>query len=476
MMKSIGNGIDTRATLFVDGGEIVRVVAPEWCAFYQGLDQDRTYKDLAKEKLLASTSCSLNQANQSLQIRQPILPFVSYPHEWSPEMMREAALSCLRLHRNLFERNLCLTDSHGWNLVFDGASPLWVDVTSIGPYCGDTVSGSLQQFEESFVNALRLLSLGHDEVVRAVISHTFQYIDRPLTDSMCTRSLPDASRLTRMVSTLSHAAEIPLRRANGLLAKRKFNSYKFKQPSEAIAATDYLQKLVSEIDITAKTEGWTDYIQAGLEPLLKEEVSSNSFSYHRFENLKFDSVHKILVNVREECDSVVDLACNKGLFTHVAHLIGFRSAGMDIDPGAIDEMQRLTGELELNVNAAVNDIVSPREAGGMLVNQLPDFSERFSADCVLCLALVHHLYFGKYQMDFFRISDLMTYYTKKILVVEFVPPDDSYLRENYENQSRYETYTEENFLAGMSTNFNVVESKPSFPDGRALWVMHKLQK
>ena len=109
----------------------------------------------------------------------------------------------------------------------------------------------------------------------------------------------------------------------------------------------------------------------------------------------------------------------------------------------------------------------------MLTSPLPRFAERLNADCALCLALVHHLYFGKYQMTFERIIRLCSFYCKKFAIIEFIPSNDPFLREAYESSGRYGSYNEAQFVSALRTAFEVVAVSPSFPAGRSLWILRK---
>jgi hypothetical protein len=48
-------------------------------------------------------------------VEQPLLPLVSYPSEWSFEMLRDAALLTLQIQSELVERGLSLKDATAFN-------------------------------------------------------------------------------------------------------------------------------------------------------------------------------------------------------------------------------------------------------------------------------------------------------------------------------------------------------------------------
>ena len=58
------------------------------------------------------------------------LPFVSYPYEWSFEMLRDAALLQLDLVLAGLDEGIGLKDASAYNVQWKGASPVFVDVAS----------------------------------------------------------------------------------------------------------------------------------------------------------------------------------------------------------------------------------------------------------------------------------------------------------------------------------------------------------
>ena len=58
------------------------------------------------------------------------LPFVSYPYEWSFEMLRDAALLQLDLVLAGLDEGIGLKDASAYNLQWKGVSPVFVDVAS----------------------------------------------------------------------------------------------------------------------------------------------------------------------------------------------------------------------------------------------------------------------------------------------------------------------------------------------------------
>ena len=58
------------------------------------------------------------------------IPFISYPYEWCFSMLRDAALLHLELMTAALEEDFILKDASAFNVQWDGASPVFIDVGS----------------------------------------------------------------------------------------------------------------------------------------------------------------------------------------------------------------------------------------------------------------------------------------------------------------------------------------------------------
>ncbi|MFL5893983.1 MAG: methyltransferase, partial [Thermoleophilaceae bacterium] len=63
-------------------------------------------------------------------LRHELIPFVSYPYEWTPGMLRDAALLTLDLMLASLDEDLVLKDATPYNVQFRGSRPVFVDVGS----------------------------------------------------------------------------------------------------------------------------------------------------------------------------------------------------------------------------------------------------------------------------------------------------------------------------------------------------------
>ena len=86
---------------------------------------------LQTEKLIPKTTVTDYQLEGfDLILEHELIPAVSYPHEWSFTMLKDAALCVLRLNEIALKFGFETKDCHAYNVVFHHNQPLFVDIGS----------------------------------------------------------------------------------------------------------------------------------------------------------------------------------------------------------------------------------------------------------------------------------------------------------------------------------------------------------
>src|SRR5262245_56860148 len=120
-----------RVLLAPDG--VYRALSETGLADWQALDESGLAAELIGEgKLVGTTLADQAQASSvgaelpqtpAGVLRRERIPFVSYPYEWSFEMLREAALLQLELTDRALDHGLILKDATPYNVQFVGSRP-----------------------------------------------------------------------------------------------------------------------------------------------------------------------------------------------------------------------------------------------------------------------------------------------------------------------------------------------------------------
>lgn len=89
-------------------------------------------------------------------ITHPRITPVTYPFEWTFTALKRAALLHLDLQLGAFDAGLAFRDASAYNILFDGTTPVFVDLGSFAPYTEGEHWMGLSQFCREFLNPLLL--------------------------------------------------------------------------------------------------------------------------------------------------------------------------------------------------------------------------------------------------------------------------------------------------------------------------------
>src|SRR5262245_5200851 len=161
---------DPDGRLFWLNGELYRAISLEKTPFFERLFDDATIADLTKRDLLVhSERTNLTLEGYGMVVHHQLVPFVSYPNEWCAAMFKDAALTYLNLLEELIPRGLTLKDTHPWNLLFEGAKPVYVDFTSIRPLALDSGGPDYNKFCRYYVYPITLMAREHGRIARYLL-------------------------------------------------------------------------------------------------------------------------------------------------------------------------------------------------------------------------------------------------------------------------------------------------------------------
>src|SRR5450756_366311 len=120
---------------------IFRVVLPRAVERWRQFAASGLAADLQSAGLLVRSSevdageivSQLNLPEGSLLFEHECIRFVSYPYEWTFDMLRDAALLHLEILERSLKHNWILKDATPYNVQYAGVKPLFIDVLSFAP-------------------------------------------------------------------------------------------------------------------------------------------------------------------------------------------------------------------------------------------------------------------------------------------------------------------------------------------------------
>lgn len=164
---------DLNGRLFRWQGELYRGIPKQSSAFYSDLFERGIIDELINKRLLVETAVTdIQLEGFDLVIWHRTVSPLIYPHEWSDQMLGDAAEKQIAFTKELHRHNLTCGDAHPLNLVFDGTDPLFVDLGSIvrlNTHRDGKSWHKQDQFRTFFINPLRLMTTGQDRMARWVL-------------------------------------------------------------------------------------------------------------------------------------------------------------------------------------------------------------------------------------------------------------------------------------------------------------------
>ena len=427
---------DSTGRLFHWEGKVYRAIRAESAQFYRGLLEKYDIRGLFDRGLVGTSIAPLSLEGYSLVLEHDRIPTISYCMEWGTEMLRDAALLICDLTARLHDRGLVLKDVHPWNILFDHGRPVFIDWGSIFPV-SEVAEWPYLQFRDRFIWPLYLMAAGAFRIAR-----------------LSMLGPPGSLRLGDVVRLLLKKIPLPD------LVRCWRSDLELKRGRFRVDA-DYFQSLRRSIESIPLTEGktkWSDY-----------DLPYRNLSFQPAEDwpLKARSVHKVLRELRPQ--TVTDIGCNKGWFSQLAAFGGASVTAIDTDEPSINALYRDSRTKNLPILPLVMDICYPTPPHG-LFQVYPAPETRLGGDLVMALALVHHLVF-KSGLSFQVIAAQLAAFARRYLIVEFVPPGDSWVDKWMTD--KFSWYNQENFVSALRKFFPRIEILDSSPSPRVLLVCHR---
>ena len=412
---------DPQGRVFRAGSRLYRGVPASSAAFCTRLFDSGVVAALMEKGLLVPTSrTALTAEGFALVLEHENVPHVSYPFEWPGELLRAAALHTLAVLEELARHGLTLKDAHGWNVLFAGCRPVFVDFGSITEARSGEPWGAEQEFREYFLHPLELMAAGHLRLARGLLRDFEQGIGIGICASITGVGIPPRP--------------------------------------EGTAPIAWYRERIAALGLRPPATGWSDYYKGEFPPLTPD--ASWTPKHH--------AVRDLLRQYRPA--SVLDIGANRGWYALLAASSGARVVAFDNDEVCVNQLYRDASGLQLPVQPLVMSCLNPTPRYGLGAGLMESAAERLQCDLVLGLALVHHMVF-KMHLNFDQIATGLAAYTKRTLVVEFPPKDDIHVSQWMSD--RYAWYTVENFTAALRRHFPKINPVASHPAPRVLLVCER---
>jgi SAM-dependent methyltransferase len=483
-------GFDSAGEPFISGDRVLRGIYPGCADVVRKVLSICEQHDLFSHGIVGTRELAENphpELGYEMVLEHERIPFVSYPHEWSASMFKEAALLHNALYERLEEHGLTLKDWHPLNILFSGTKPVFVDFTSIIPVDRlpsqshlkpahtpsmfrnrwDATSKAVYEmyrvmFEPYFGLPLAMMDLGHHAKARKRIYETTLNTSN---DIITRREVFDHSLLHRI------RYEVEERLLRFSLNQRGVQKPRFFRR---------VRHSIAHRQAALKGSAYSSYYEDKNEAFAADPSPDWTNKQH--------GVHRALTTMKPA--TVLDLGSNTGWFSMLAAKLGSRVVAVDLDEASIDRLFADARRQNADILPLVCNLVRPlpplpakvfpdEPSLSRIGDSAPLISvpnERLRCEMVMALAIVHHLALGQsHPLD--EIARILGGLATKYLCVEFVDLNDQMITTDRgffpaynASPDSFTWYSKENFISTLGFQFDKIEEIPSHPETRTLLV------
>ena len=455
---------DPHGQVFVLDDRVVRVLKGGGIGIYREMAAAGILEDLTRQGLLVA-SCPASPdaiaalgavsaedalaAEDALTIEHPRLPVISYPYEWTFGALKAAALCHLEVQIAALERGWTVIDGTAYNVQFVGAAPIFIDVTSFRRHVEPEYWHGYAQFMDQFVNPLLIASgapLPFNGLYRGSINGIAPGLTRRLLSwrqKLDWRVLLNVSgRLWSEARALKAGASSQQPARGGRPGKQ------------------------AQLEIFRLFHQWIEGLQPHSATPTYWLGYSDALPYTEAESQAKRAFVSAFIAARRP-GLVCDVGCNTGDYAVAALEAGAGMVvGLESDAVAANTAFTRAAEARLPFLPLVVDASDPSPARGWHGRERRALTDRVRADCVLALAVTHHLVVSGIPLD--KVVDWLFEFAPSG-IIEFVPETDPMLRDAVASrETELRDYDRETFLRIMASRSRIVDTMTTTGSGRLL--------
>jgi hypothetical protein len=425
---------DPDGRLFWWQGELYRGIKDERADFFKRLFDHGVIEKLAAQKLLIeSEPTGLALDGYAMVIRHRCVPFVSYPQEWCAAMFKDAARAYLDLIAELVPQGLTLRDTHPWNLLFDGCSPVYVDLTSIRsmPPSGQCIVHD--KYRRYYLYPLLLMAHGQERIARHLLPD-YEGISSEEFSLLMGQPRPTARMALKDRVKRAVPDSYRERLKRGLESFGLLHSRKARQRSQL----DCLLTLRSELESIRLPAVDDD----------RSEADSILFSQDLSASVP-ERLERIIAELQP--GSILTIGAARRVSSRLATLAQRRVVAFDKDSTRVTRLYYDGRDKNLPLLPLVMDFIDPTPSRGLQSHLCMAAAQRLQCDMVLPFGLIDRMVERSLRFD--QVVDGLAQFARRYLIVDSVP-----LKADERKLKSYSWYTAENFINALSKKFRKIRS------------------
>lgn len=374
------------------------------------------------------------------------IPMVTYPAEWSFDMLKEAALLTLEIAREAMAKEMMLKDASAYNVQWHKGKMVFIDSLSFEPYDASKPWIAYRQFCEHFLAPLALMHYN-----KLPLHELWNAYPDGIPLALASKMLPYKTRFNLHIYLNIHLHASIAGKKNRNAPQKEFSETKMKNVLRS------LEESIRGFSF-ASSGVWSNYY----------DEASQRDNYMEMKSAIIEEWTGSL-----PVKTAIDAGANEGFFARLLSNKNIYTIAADLDHFSINQLyKRIIAEKMVNLQPMIIDLTKPTPATGVNNKERSSFLNRINVDLVMALALIHHLSIG-HNIPF-ESSAEMFFGMGEYLVIEFVPKEDEKVQLMLsQKKDIYTGYTINNFLAGFEEKFNVLKSEKVGSSGRTLFLMKR---
>lgn len=441
----------------IRSGELIyRQVNQEYRDKYDHLMSSGLYDELTNTRRLiphVEVDRPVIDSEKVYRILKPEnIDFISYPYEWSFSQLKDAALLTLDIQRTAMNHGMSLKDASAYNIQFHRGKAVFIDTLSFETLDPHAPWVAYRQFCRHFLGPLALMAKKDFR-----LSQLFRSNIDGLPLDLVSNLLPARTWLNPFlfIHLYLHANSTEV--LTGKASRRELRRKKMS-PRALDGLIDSLRSAVTRLKWHPSKSAWSRY---------RDCMNYTPSSYCA----KKKTVARYLDEIKPS--SVWDLGSNDGEFSRIAAKMGIETVSFDSDYSLVEShYRRIRAEKEKHILPLVMDLCNPSPSAGWAGCERDSLLERGPADCILALAIVHHLAIGNNV----PLEDIARFFKDvgRRLIVEFVPRNDSQIIEMLRfREDIFHDYNQVGFESAFSNHFRILGKETVGDSGRTLYLLER---
>ena len=351
---------DPSGFIFEKNDVLYRQVNTTFKEHFDHFIQSGCYDQLVKKDLLIKheniEENITGSAGYYKTIRPERIEFISYPYEWSFDMLKEAALLTLQLIKEGLQYGMILKDATPYNIQWHKGKFIFMDTLSFEKYA-ELPWIAYRQFCESFLGPLLIMHYSKKQLPQLMLAWP-DGIPVTIIQSL----LPARSRFSLHTYLHIHLhARISQKKTNlegktGSLSKQKL-----------LNLIGSLEILINKLKVPAQKSTWSEYYD--------EAMQRNDYLDQKKKIIKewIDEMHDV--------KSAADLGANEGEFSKLLTEKNIYTIAADLDPYCINRLYcKIKDTGAKNIQPLVLDLSNPTPATGVNNEERNSFISRVNVD------------------------------------------------------------------------------------------------